>query len=52
MAFPDRRTLNILLTVLLVVGVCAFAYYARRIILLFFCAIFFAYLIDPVVRFL
>ena len=52
MAFPDRRTLNVLLTALLVAGVCAFAYYARRIILLFVCAIFFAYLIDPVVRFL
>jgi len=52
MAFPDRRTLNILLTVLLVAGVCALTYYARRILLLFVCAIFFAYLIDPVVRFL
>jgi predicted PurR-regulated permease PerM len=52
MAFPDRRTLNVLLTVLLVAGVCALAFYARRIILLFVCAIFFAYLIDPLVGFL
>ena len=52
MAFPDRRTLNVLLTVLLAAAVGALAYYARRIILLFVLAIFFAYLIDPVVRFL
>jgi len=52
MAFPERRTLNVLLTILLFGVVCAAVYSARRIILIFVFAIFFAYLIDPVVRFL
>ena len=52
MVFPDRRTANVLLTILFFAGVCAAAYCARRIILIFILAIFFAYLIDPVVRFL
>jgi len=52
MAFPDRRTLNVLLTVILAGVVCAGVYSARRIILIFVLSIFFAYLIDPVVRFL
>src|SRR5215469_506181 len=52
MTFPDRRTVNVLLTTLLIAGVCAAAYCARRIILIFIFAIFFAYLIDPVVKFL
>lgn len=52
MAFPDRRTANILLTALLIAGLCVAVYYARRIILIFVFAIFFAYLIDPVVKFL
>lgn len=50
--FPDRRTANVLLTILFFIGVCAAAYCARRIILVFILAIFFAYLIDPVVQFL
>jgi predicted PurR-regulated permease PerM len=52
MAFPDRRTANVLLTALLVAGVCVAVYCARRIILIFIFAIFFAYLIDPVVKLL
>jgi len=52
MAFPDRRTVNVLLTILLFGVVCTALYYARRIILIFILAIFFAYLIDPVVKFL
>lgn len=52
MSFPDRRTANVLLTTLLVGGVCVAVYCARRIILIFIFAILFAYLIDPVVKFL
>jgi predicted PurR-regulated permease PerM len=52
MAFPDRRTANILLTILLFSGVFAILYAARHVILIFVFAILFAYLIDPVVRFL
>jgi predicted PurR-regulated permease PerM len=52
MGFPDHRTLNVLLTVLLVALVGGIVYSARRILLLFVLAIFFAYLIDPVVKFL
>jgi len=52
MPFPERRTANILLTILFFGGVCAALYVARRVILLFVLAIFFAYLIDPVVKFL
>ncbi len=52
MAFPDRRTANVLLTILFFAVVCATAYCARRIILIFVLAIFFAYLINPVVKFL
>src|SRR6266581_9542425 len=52
MAFPQRGTLDILLTTLFFGAVCAAIYSARRIILIFIFAIFFAYLIDPVVKFL
>jgi predicted PurR-regulated permease PerM len=52
MAFPDRRTVNILLTIVFFGAMCAAVYCARRIILIFIFAIFFAYLIDPVVKFL
>src|SRR2546422_4493904 len=52
MTFPDRRTANILLTILLFAVVCAIVYSARRILLIFFFAILFAYLLDPVVKFL
>jgi predicted PurR-regulated permease PerM len=52
MAFPERRTADILLTILLFVSVCAAIYCARRILLIFAFAILFTYLIDPVVKFL
>jgi predicted PurR-regulated permease PerM len=52
MAFPDRRTLNVLLTTLLFTVVLAIVYVARGVIIIFTFAVLFAYLIDPVVRFL
>ena len=52
MRFPDHRTLSVLLTALLVALVGIVVYSARRILLLFVFAIFFAYLINPVVKFL
>jgi predicted PurR-regulated permease PerM len=52
MAFPDRRTANVLLTILFFGVVCAAVYSARRILLIFVFAILFAYLIDPAVKFL
>jgi len=52
MPFPDRRTVNILLTILLFSVVLALAYIARAVIVIFCFGILFAYLIDPVVRFL
>ena len=52
MDFPDRRTLNVLLTILLVAAGIAILYVARGVIITFIFAILLAYLIDPVVRFL
>src|SRR6202142_2268577 len=52
MAFPERRTADVLLTMLFFAVVCAAVYSARRILLIFVLAVFFAYLIDPVVKFL
>ncbi len=52
MAFPDRRTVNVVLTILLLAAVCAAVYAARRIILIFILALLFTCLIDPVVKFL
>jgi len=52
MRFPDHRTLSVLLTALLVALVSIVVYSARQILLLFVFAIFFAYLINPVVKFL
>lgn len=52
MRFPDQRTLSVLLTALLVALVSIAVYSARRILLLFVLAIFFAYLINPLVKFL
>ncbi len=52
MSFPDRRTVNILLTILLFSVVLALTYVARAVIVIFCFGILFAYLIDPVVRFL
>jgi hypothetical protein len=39
MAFPDRRTANVVLTTVFIAGVCAAVYCARRIILIFIFAI-------------
>jgi predicted PurR-regulated permease PerM len=52
MAFPDRRTVNIMLTILLIAAGTTLLYAARRVLLLFVLAILLAYLINPVVRFL
>jgi predicted PurR-regulated permease PerM len=52
MSFPDRRTVDVLLTTLLFLVVCSLVYSARRVILVFVVAILFAYLINPIVRFL
>ena len=52
MAFPDRRTVNILCTILLFTVVLAIVYVARGVVAIFTFSILFAYLIDPVVRFL
>jgi predicted PurR-regulated permease PerM len=52
MTFPDRRTVNVLCTILLFTVVLAIVYVARGVLVVFTFAILFAYLIDPVVRFL
>lgn len=52
MAFLDRRTTNVLLTILLFAVVLAIIYIARAVIVIFAFSILFAYLIDPVVSFL
>jgi len=52
MAFPDRRTLNVLMTALLFAAALAIVYVARTVLVLFAFAILFAYLINPIVRFL
>lgn len=52
MEFPERRTTNVLFTILLFAVVCAIAYSARRVILLFVLSVFFAYLMNPAVKFL
>jgi len=52
MAFPDRRTLNVLMTTLLFTLVLAIVYVARTVIVIFAFSILFAYLINPLVRFL
>ena len=52
MPILDRRTADTLLTTLIFVMVCAAIYTARHIILVFVLAVFFAYLINPVVKFL
>src|SRR6516162_3235214 len=52
MAFPDRRTLNVLLTTLFFAVAVAIVYVARTVIVIFAFSILFAYLINPIVRFL
>jgi predicted PurR-regulated permease PerM len=50
--FPERRTANVLLTILLFAALCGIVYSARRVLLLFVLSIFFAYLMNPTVKFL
>ena len=52
MAFLDRKTVNVLLTILLFASVLVIVYMARSVLAIFFLSILFAYLIDPVVSFL
>jgi len=52
MAFPDRRTVNVLCTILLFTIVLAMVYVARGVLVIFTFSILFAYLIDPFVRLL
>jgi predicted PurR-regulated permease PerM len=52
MSFPDRRTANIVLTILLLAAGTALLYSARHVLLLFVLAILLSYLADPAVRFL
>jgi predicted PurR-regulated permease PerM len=52
MAFPHRRTLNVLLTALLFAVALAIVYIARFVFVIFSFSILFAYLINPIVRFL
>jgi len=52
MIFPDRRTASVLLTILFFALALAIAYIARAVIVVFAFSILFAYLINPIVRFL
>jgi predicted PurR-regulated permease PerM len=52
MAFPDRRTMSVLLTTLLFGVALAIVYIARAVIVIFVFSILFAYLINPIVKFL
>src|SRR5256885_6630233 len=49
MGFFDRRTVSVLLTVLIFAGVLALAWTARRPIIAFILAIFFAHLLEPLI---
>jgi predicted PurR-regulated permease PerM len=49
MGFPDRRTVSVLSTVLVFLGVIALLWEARRPVTTFIFAIFFAHLLEPVV---
>jgi len=48
MTFPDRRTADVLLTILLFAAGLAIVYVARSVIVIFAFSILFAYLIDPI----
>ena len=52
MVLPDRRTASVLLTILLFTLGIAVIYIARTVIIVFAFSILFAYLINPIVRFL
>src|SRR6267378_5047084 len=49
MGFFDKRTASVLSTILLFVALGAFIYGARSVLIAFLFAIFFAYLLDPLV---
>src|SRR5215471_7140225 len=50
MGFLDRRTISVLLTILVVAGILALLWMARRPVITFIFAIFFAHLLEPVVE--
>jgi predicted PurR-regulated permease PerM len=52
MLFPDRRTTSVVLTILLFALALAIVYVARTVMVIFAFSILFAYLINPIVRFL
>jgi hypothetical protein len=52
MALFDRRTARVLLTIALFAVAVGIVYSARRVFVVFFFAILFAYVLDPVVKFL
>jgi predicted PurR-regulated permease PerM len=52
MVFPDRKTASALLTIFLFAIVLTVIYVARTVIVIFAFSILFAYLINPIVRFL
>jgi predicted PurR-regulated permease PerM len=52
MALLDGRTLRVILTILFITACLAFVWAAWRVLVAFLFAIFFAYLIEPVVRLL
>jgi predicted PurR-regulated permease PerM len=52
MVSPDRKTASVLLTILLFAIVLAIVWVARAVIVIFAFSILFAYLINPIVRFL
>src|SRR5215831_13434096 len=49
MGFLDRRTISVLMTILFVAGILGVLWLARRPVIAFIFAIFFAHLLDPVV---
>src|ERR1700757_3798345 len=52
MSMLDRRTAKVLMTILVFALALAIVYVARTVFIVFIFSILFAYLIDPVVRFL
>jgi predicted PurR-regulated permease PerM len=49
MGFLDRRTISVLLTILVVAGILSLVWMARRPVIVFIFAILFAHLLEPVV---
>lgn len=52
MGLIDRRTVRVLLTILFFAGVLAFVWLARKPLLIFIFSILFAYLLEPLIRWL